>query len=135
MIDTTKDIFSSKYLNYHSAHPTSQKIGIIIRMIDKIMLLSHSTFHEKNFKLMINILLKNDYPLHLIFKIENNRIKYLLNNKLTKHVKEKTTIESPSPLPDKKKFFVIPYIKQLSDALSKSIKNKKGYFIDIPQSK
>lgn len=93
-------------------------------MVDKIMLLSHPSFHEKNVKFMINILLLNNYPVHLIFTITNYRIKFLFNNKSSID-KNKTSIASTPIMPENKNFFIIPYIKKLSNALSRSLINKK----------
>lgn len=42
-----KNIFSGRYLNYYSTHPMTQKIGTIISMINRIMLLYHLIFQEK----------------------------------------------------------------------------------------
>jgi len=36
-------------------------------LIDKVLLLSHPEFHQKNFSDMINILLNDNYPLDIIF--------------------------------------------------------------------
>ena len=33
-----------------------------------MILLSHPNFHNKNIELIVNILLRNEYPLDLIFK-------------------------------------------------------------------
>jgi len=42
-----KPTFSGRYLNFYS-HPVSHKRGIIFGMIDKIILLFHPRFHQKN---------------------------------------------------------------------------------------
>lgn len=42
-----KPKFSGHYLNFYLAHYRLQKIGTIIGMIDKVLLLSHTTFQEK----------------------------------------------------------------------------------------
>lgn len=78
-----KTTFSGRYLNFFSTHPLSHKISTIIGMVDKVILLSHSCFHTDNFKLIIEILLSNNYLLNLIFnislKIESNIYQYLPN--------------------------------------------------------
>ena len=51
--------FSGRFLNYFSWHPLCQKIGTIIGLIDRVLLLSHPSFHKKNFDLVIKILLNN----------------------------------------------------------------------------
>ena len=57
-----KPSFLAQYLNYFSCHPRCHKIGTIMGLIDRILLLSFPTFHEKNFSFIINILLTNGYP-------------------------------------------------------------------------
>ncbi|XP_071649570.1 uncharacterized protein [Temnothorax longispinosus] len=72
-----KPTFSGRYLNYYSCHPSSQKRGTIIGLIDRAFLLSHPRFHRKNLELIISILLNNDYPLDLIFNTIHERLKSL----------------------------------------------------------
>ncbi|KYN29720.1 hypothetical protein ALC57_00983 [Trachymyrmex cornetzi] len=69
-----KPSFSARYLNYFSCHQRCHKMGIIMSLIDRVLLLSHPTFHEKNFKFIINILLTNGYPLKLIFESIRKRL-------------------------------------------------------------
>ena len=46
---------------------------MIIKLIDRVLLLSHPSFHKKNFDLVIKILLNNGYPLSLIFSTIKKR--------------------------------------------------------------
>ena len=69
-----KPTFSGRFLNYFSWHPLCQKIGTIIGLIDRVLLLSHPSFHKKNFDLVIKILLNNGYPLSLIFSTITKRL-------------------------------------------------------------
>jgi len=46
-------------------------------LVDKAFLLSYPEFHQKNFELIIKILLKNDYPLGFMFNSIASRIKSL----------------------------------------------------------
>ena len=39
---------SGRYLNYFSNHPLAHKKGVIIGQLDRILMLSHPKFHEKN---------------------------------------------------------------------------------------
>jgi len=59
--------------NYFSCHPRCHKMGTIMLLIDRV-LLSHPTFHEKNFKFIINILFTNGYSLKLIFESIRKRL-------------------------------------------------------------
>ncbi|KYN03293.1 hypothetical protein ALC62_05861, partial [Cyphomyrmex costatus] len=60
--------FSGRFLNFYSWHP------LIIGMIDRVLLLSHPSFHQKNFDLVIRILLNNGYPLHLTLSTIKKRL-------------------------------------------------------------
>ncbi|EFN63138.1 hypothetical protein EAG_16035, partial [Camponotus floridanus] len=79
---------------------------------DRALLLSHSTFHQKNLQLHINILMDNGFPLDFIFKHTHKRIKYLINNKLKINPKE---TQETTDITEEKKFITIPYIKGLSE--------------------
>ncbi|KYN40760.1 hypothetical protein ALC56_04838 [Trachymyrmex septentrionalis] len=69
-----KPTFSGHFLNYFSWHPLCRKIGTIIDLINRVLLLSHPNFHKKNFDLIIKILLNNSYPLSLIFSTIKKRL-------------------------------------------------------------
>jgi len=74
--------------------PYFSKRGTILSLVDRVFLLSHSDFHEKNFKFVISTLLNNDYPLKFIFRVINDRIKSLIHTKTNKQKKylQKITI-------------------------------------------
>jgi len=57
--------FSGRYLNYFSHYPLCQKIGTILSLVDRVLLLSHPEF-QKNFEKVIKILIMNGYPLNCI---------------------------------------------------------------------
>lgn len=93
-----------------SQHPLSQKKGTIMSMVDRAFLLSHPRFHFKNFNLIINTLLENDYPLNFIFENINNRLRSLLNKRTPKQddsMRSKKDTEPP--------WFTIPYVYSISD--------------------
>jgi len=69
-----KPTFSGRYLSYYSHHPVNHKKGVIFGMTDKIIKLSHPSYHQKNLTETINLLLKNGYPLEFIFSNIHNRI-------------------------------------------------------------
>jgi len=52
-------------------------------MVDRVFLLSHPTFHQKNLEYCINILLENGYLLPFLFKKMNDRLKTLISNNRT----------------------------------------------------
>lgn len=87
-----KPTFSARYLHFESRHPLCHKRGTAIGLIDRAFLLSEPGYHQKNFELVINILLTNGYPLSFIFDTLHKRLKQLfhannsLNNVPTKKV-------------------------------------------------
>jgi len=76
--------FLGRVLNYWSQHPSSQKRGVLISMIDRVFLLSNPRFHQKNFNFIIETFLANGYPLRFIFDTISNRLKNLFNKKTKK---------------------------------------------------
>ncbi|EFN60978.1 hypothetical protein EAG_13289, partial [Camponotus floridanus] len=81
-------------------------------------------FHEKNFKLVIDLLLDNGYPINFIFSTITNRIKSLIHNNLA----------PPLPLTSdtSNSFFVIPYIKGVSEHfkdVATSLKKSLAYSV------
>jgi len=101
---------TGRYINYHSQHPVSQKRSIIYGLVDRTILLSHPSFHEKNLKSIINILLKNCFPLPFIFTTINTRIKTLANRTI-RETKNTNTLQIKE-----KNFFTIPYVKSVSES-------------------
>jgi len=79
-----KPTFSGRVLSYWSQHPSSQKRGVLISMIDRVFLLSNPRFHQKNFNFIIETFLANGYPLKFIFDTISNRLKNLFNKKTKK---------------------------------------------------
>ncbi|KAG5314820.1 MOS1T transposase, partial [Acromyrmex insinuator] len=59
-----------EYLNYFSNHPLAHKKGVIIGQLDRILMLSHPKFHEKNISELIHTLLNNGYPLKFKHKTD-----------------------------------------------------------------
>ena len=72
-----KPSFSGRYLNFYSQHPTCQKRGTVIGLVDRVLKLSHPIFHSKNFSLIIEILRNNSYPMEFIFKCIYDRLRML----------------------------------------------------------
>jgi len=77
-----KNTFSGRFLSFISKHPMCHKISTIYNLVDRALLLSHPIFHQKNLELIVEILLDNSYPIDIIFKYINLRIKKLFNIKL-----------------------------------------------------
>lgn len=108
---------SGRYLNYHSHHPISHKKGIIIGLTDRIVMLSHPRFHEKNLTKAIKILLDNCYPLDFIFNTIRDRLKKLLfknDHNINVEVSENN---------NNKKWFTVPFTDTTSREFSSIIRN------------
>ncbi|XP_029679435.1 uncharacterized protein LOC115245313 [Formica exsecta] len=114
-----KKTFSGRMLSYFSNHPKCHKIGTIYSLVDRVMLLSHPQFHKKNLEISIKILLNNGYPLRFIFNTINRRIRTLIN-KTTNLTNNNTKKEE-----NKKNYFVIPYINNISELVASAIKKSK----------
>jgi len=55
-------------------------------MVDRIFLLSHPKYHQKNLSFIIETFLDNGYPLDFIMKTISNRIKKLIKSKTKKQI-------------------------------------------------
>lgn len=62
----SKPTNSNRLLNYLSSHPQRVKINIAKSLINKIFKLSDRLFHKKNEQIIYHILIKNNYPKHLV---------------------------------------------------------------------
>jgi len=120
-----KPTFSGRMLNYLSNHPLTQKRGVVMNMVDRAFLLSHPKFHQKNFNLIIDTLLSNDYPLQFIFDTISTRLKTLFKKRTKKQNNEDLTNE------DRKRWFVVPFIEKLTDKfknIAKILKTKLAFY-------
>ncbi|XP_071579989.1 uncharacterized protein [Temnothorax nylanderi] len=72
-----KPTFSGRYTNYFSSHPLKYKVNTITSLVDHAVLLSDARYHDSNINLVKKILVNNSFPMDLINKHINNRIKQL----------------------------------------------------------
>jgi len=122
-----KSSFSGKCLSYFFSHLSCHKIGTIYSLLDRAILLSHSTFQQKNIEICVKIHLENGYPLDLIFREMNTKFKKLFKNiRITNHCNSLTLGESNNN--DNKKHLVIPYIHEISELIA-SIIDKPEYVV------
>ncbi|EFN65966.1 hypothetical protein EAG_11498, partial [Camponotus floridanus] len=95
-------------------------------------------YHEKNFKLIFEILSNNGYPTNFIFSIITNRIKSLIHNSMT----PPSSLTSHPSSSSSHSFFVFPYIKgviehfkeiaaKLDKSLAYVVLNKLNRFIKM----
>lgn len=118
-----KPTFSERFLNFFSHHPTCQKRGTVIDLMDRAFLLSHPEFHVKNIKLIIGILLENGYPLKLIFNTINNRLSHLINISNNNNSRKPNKDENVS-------YFTIPYLPPLTNNFKNILKDTDNCRLD-----
>jgi len=110
---------SGRYLNFLSNHPMEHKKGVICGLFDRIVLLSHPSFHTKNIKDHHNTFTK-----WILFTVDfchtiNNRIRKFITNGINVRNKN-VSLDNTST----RKFFTVPYMKGISES-------EKASFINI----
>ncbi|KYQ51407.1 hypothetical protein ALC60_09486 [Trachymyrmex zeteki] len=98
-----------------SQHPFCQKIGVIVSLTDRVLLLSHPSFYTKNLDKIIRILLNNGYPLNLIFSTINKRLHKKFSNQNNQIVNNKKVEK-------KQIFFTVPFIAGISERIKNFLK-------------
>ncbi|XP_071576680.1 uncharacterized protein [Temnothorax nylanderi] len=102
-----KPTFSSRYINFFSNHPIQYKINTITSLIDRAILLSDNRFHAANINIVKEILLNNSFPIEIIDKRINARLKTLKN---TVERVDATRNEF-----DARHCITVPYVKGVSE--------------------
>jgi len=123
-----KDTCSGRYLHFYSGHPLCHKVGTIYGLVDRALLLSHPVFHQKNLEYVIKVLIENCYPLELIFQKINRRIDSIISKNSNKNRKKQKLYD----VDNQRKLIVLPYIKNISESIDRSIDKRKfitGYRI------
>ncbi|XP_071632808.1 uncharacterized protein [Temnothorax longispinosus] len=104
-----KPTFSGRYINYFFNHPLKYKINSINNLVDHAILLSDERFHHANINIIKDILVDNSFPIKLVNKHINNRLRQLENRRdlSANNSKRDSTF-------DVRRCVVIPYVKGLS---------------------
>jgi len=88
-LDMSLNIVNNKIIDWFHKKNFFEEISVIFfqitrfatksiySLVDQAIFLSHPSFHKKNFKLCINILMDNGYSLETIFNTINRRLKKL----------------------------------------------------------
>jgi hypothetical protein len=98
-----KATWSGRYLNYNSHLPLAYKRNTVSLMTKKILRLSDSEFHERNFLQLRETLLANSYPLRFFDKILNETCTTFMSTKnLMSYVNDPSL-----------KFMSIPYVPSI----------------------
>ncbi|KFD68190.1 hypothetical protein M514_19672 [Trichuris suis] len=72
-----KQTNTDRYLNYHSHHPKSVKIGIVTGMVDRAFNLCDAEFLDAELKDIKRSLIRNDYPRRLVDSCVGRRLELL----------------------------------------------------------
>lgn len=109
-----KPISSNRILNFLSNHSRSMKINTAKSFAKRVIFLSHHKFHKENYKIIWNILTKNNYPAEVITRIIRE----------IKHI-QRTIPISPSIINNKENIFYksMPFVKNLSKGFQRKLKN------------
>jgi len=94
-------------------------------MRDRVFLLSHPRYHQKNFNFIIETFLSNGYPLSFIFDTISSRLKNLFNKRTKKQNSDDIKDDGY------KGWFLIPYIPKIADKfknIANIIKTKLAFF-------
>jgi len=94
---------------------------MIYSLTDRAFLLSYPKFHQKNLKLAINLLLKNGYPLKLIFEKINHRLKTLMYNKYNQSANQSNKNINSTIETNNKRILVLPYINKISELVTSAV--------------
>ena len=107
---------SNRILNYNSFHPLRLKCNIIYNLIDRAILLSNNSFHDKNISLVKNILYANDYPTPFVNKCIQSRLRKI---RCANQNKENNTTNIQSWM----RTISIPFKNRFFSQCSKTLKN------------
>lgn len=117
-----KPTFSGRYVNYFSNHPHKYKISAITSLVDRAILLSDKQFHYSNIKIIKEILLNNSFPIQVINRYVNKRLKELRHKNCLTVIDE----HSNDSAVHTHNYLTIPYIKGLSEHLRFAL-NRCGF--------
>lgn len=89
-------------------------------MTDRAMMLSELKFQQKNIELIINTLLRNDYPVEFLFETISKRLKFLFAKRILWEKESDTNnnnnnINNNSDNLEKTLWFVILYTSSTSE--------------------
>ncbi|XP_068989277.1 uncharacterized protein [Neodiprion pinetum] len=119
-----KVTWSQRYLNYHSHHPRSYKIGTINCLLDRAIRLSSMEYHKKNLSLIQQVLSKNDYPPRLLNKHIQFKYDSILSSTSPNNNIDVTTTQT-----NQKSYISIPYIAGLFESLNRTFYKYKIQFV------
>lgn len=109
-----KPTFSGRCLNFLSNHPLSQKIAIVINLVDRIVSLSDKQFLKKNLRCARHILEMNGYPSEFVNYHIRLRLEKLSSSNVPTNLVDVDTSE-----PDPVNLMVVPYSACLTAKLKK----------------
>jgi hypothetical protein len=106
-----KETWSGRYLNFKSHLPISYKRNTVTILSKKILQLSESKFHDKNFQLLQSTLTSNSYPQKFVTDlIRNEKLKFENSNSIIPSIHNPI---DPNNNRNSKTFLSIPFIDSI----------------------
>ena len=97
-----KETWSRRFLNFKFYLPENYKKNTVSILTRKVLELANFSFHEKNFELIKEVLVRNNYPITFVKKIMENTIQNF--NTPTSRIREENIVSLPyDTFPFKKK--------------------------------
>ena len=126
----TKPMSSGRIINFMSTQPMKYKVNTAKNLIDKVIDISDTNFHNENIKIIREILEMNNFPNKIITDLIDNK----LHQKQNKNNKNNITKSKPG----NPKYFSLTFIPLLTDNLSLNqtieIDREKTIFAHKPNS-
>ena len=111
----TKTMFSGRYLNYNSEHHKIHKNNVITAIIDRAIKLTSPCYRNETINKAKNLLLKNNYPQHLINRIAKKEFMYSTTPYLLKRTNKHRTINPQNTF---QYHMLVNYQKELKEYLN-----------------
>lgn len=105
-----KKMASDRILNWLSAHPQKMKLNNGISFANRVLSLSNEKFHNKNYKIIEDILAKNNYPANIIKSIMYKSKRFIRERPAKK-------------LNEGKKYRKCTFVPVISDCIQKRLKD------------
>lgn len=110
-----KPIASGRYIHYQSYLPKTTKINFIKSMIQRIITISHQSFHKQNLNKLQQLLNLNGYPTNIVHTIINS-----------------IKTNNPHQNQQQRKYITFPYIPHISHKITKLLKNENIILANKP---
>lgn len=121
----TKPTSSGRYVNYHSYHTTKVKINTVLNMRNRVVQVSHPSFHRKNLNKLFEIMLQNSFPPALLKKL-------IYSTPTQRNTENNVTEVQPSQTVV---YRSLPYVRNLTESLISVLSQINGLKIAVKNQK